>query len=129
MNRRNCLQALALTATTALATKAADKNPIILIVNLEVDPAKEKTMVANYHKTFKPMISKQPGFVKVDLMKLEGAKVGTAPANWNYALLISFESEKQRVEWVARDEHQSVWPTIENQLKGKKFDAILYQTV
>ena len=129
MNRRQHLKILAaapaLLATTAVAAPA----PIQLHVDLEVDPAKESEMVANYRKTFRPAIRKQPGFVDVKLLKLQSALAGKPPANSTYRLLISFETEEQRKKWVATDTHQQVWPTIENTLKGAKYSALLYDVL
>ena len=49
---------------------------------------------------------------------------GTGTA-W-YRLLISFETEEARQRWVASDEHQLGWPTIEGTLMGSKYRARLY---
>ena len=99
--------------------------PIQLHVELEVDPAKEAELLKNFKSTFKPTISKQPGFVDVKLLKMRSAPVGEAPKT-KYRLLISFQTEEQRLKWVAADDHQRVWPTIEKTLTGKKFSAVLY---
>ena len=129
MDRRTCLKTVvAAGAGTALAA-AQTKNPIMLHCDLEVDPAREKEMLTNFHKTFEPVIRKQPGFVDVQLMKLRSAVMGKTPTPANYKLLISFQTEEQRVTWVGTDEHQRVWPTIEKTLKGFKFNAILYDLV
>jgi heme-degrading monooxygenase HmoA len=127
MNRRKCLTAMAAAAVPASLPAAA--TAIQLHVDLEVDPAKEKELAANFEKIFKPTISKQPGFVEVKLMKLRSVPVGKPSGSWNYRLLISFQTEDQRLKWVAHDEHQRVWPTIEKTLKGAKFGAVLYDLV
>ena len=93
------------------------------------DPAKEKELTSNFEKIFRPTISKQPGFVEVKLMKLRSVPVGKPSGSWNYRLLVSFQNEDQRLKWVAHDEHQRVWPTIEKTLKGAKFGAVLYDLV
>jgi heme-degrading monooxygenase HmoA len=129
MNRRKTLKTLAaLGAGAALPAQAAGK-PIQLHCDLEVDPAQEKTMVANYEKTFRPAISKQPGFVDVKLLKFRKAIMGDPPSKSFYRLIISFATEEQRVTWVAHDDHQRAWPTIEKTLKGAKLVAWLYDTV
>ena len=52
MTRRKSIQTVvALGASAALPVSAAP-NPIQLHVDLDVDPAKEKEMVANFHKIF-----------------------------------------------------------------------------
>jgi heme-degrading monooxygenase HmoA len=97
-------------------------NPIELHVELDVDPAKEKDLVSVFHSVFQPTISKQPGFVSVTLLKLRAATVA-------YRLVISFATEEQRVAWVATDDHQRVWPQMENNLKGAKFTVALWDKV
>jgi heme-degrading monooxygenase HmoA len=129
MNRRQHLKLLAAAPAILSSTAAAAPAPIQLHLDLEVDPAKESEMLANFRKTFRPAISKQPGFVDVKLLKLQSALAGKAPANSTYRLLISFETEEQRKKWVATDLHQQVWPTIENTLKGAKYIALLYNVV
>ena len=121
------LKSLAL-AGVASGLKAA-QNPIQLHVDLDLDPAQEKQMLANYRKQFQPAIRKQPGFVEEKLLKLRSAMAGPAPANAPYRLIISFETEEQRKAWVATAEHQRVWPTIEKTLKGSKYGAVLYDVV
>lgn len=125
MERRTALAALAAFAAPAQAQSKA----IQLHVDLDVDPSREKEMVANYRKVFQPTISKQTGFVDVKLMKLRKVAAGTGPANAPYRLLISFQTEEQRLKWVATDDHQRVWPTIEKTLRGNKFGAVLYDLV
>ena len=126
MRRRTCLATLA-TAGAALAAPAP--HPIQLHVDLEVDPAKEKELVLNFRRVFRPAISKQPGFVSVRLLKLRQAVVGAAPANAPYRLVISFQTEEQRQTWVASEDHQRAWPAIEGTLKGAKLTVLLYNTV
>ena len=126
MHRRTCLKGL--WAALALPVSAAS-NPIQLHVDLDVDPAKEKELVANFRKVFRPTISKQPGFVSVRLLKLRQAVMGAPPANAPYRLVISFQSEEQRQTWVASEDHKRAWPSIENTLRGAKLVAVLYDTV
>lgn len=129
MNRRQHLKILSAAPAAVSAFAAAPANPIQLHLDLEVDPAKEKEMLENFRKTFRPAIRKQPGFVDVKLLKLQEALAGKAPANSAYRLLISFQTEDLRKKWVATDLHQQVWPTIEKTLKGAKYNALLYQVV
>lgn len=133
MNRRRSLKTLVAAAAAAGTTVAAAAppavNPIQLHVDLEVDPSKAAALEANYKKVFRPTISKQPGFVDVRLLKFRKAMKGDGPQTSFYRLLISFQTEEQRVTWVASADHQKAWPTIEGQLKGVKFGAWLYDIV
>lgn len=128
VNRRNSLKTLAAAMAMPLATAAPGK-PTQLHVDLDVTPGKEKTLEANFEKIFRPTISRQPGFVEVKLLKFIAAKAGDGPKNSSYRLIISFQTEEQRVKWVATADHQKVWPTMEAQLRGAKFSAWLYDVV
>jgi len=129
MNRRTSIKAIAAVGAAAALPAPAAANPIQLHVDLDVDTVKEKDLVANFQKVFQPTIRKQPGFVDVRLLKFRKAMVGEGPGKWSYRLLISFQTEEQRLKWVASDDHQKVWPTIERNLKGTKFAAWLYDIV
>jgi hypothetical protein len=129
MNRRNYLKALAVALPATRLAEGAATPPIQLHCDLQLDPAREKEMLENYRKVFRPTISKQPGFVAVTLMKLRIERQGKAPAGCPYRLVISFQTEEQRLKWVASDAHQKAWPTVENTLLGPKFIALLYDPV
>ena len=129
MNRRTYLKTLAVAAGAAGVLPAAARQPIQLHVDLDLDPAKEQELLANYRTKFRPAIMKQPGFVEVKLMKLESAVAGKAPPHVAYRLLLSFQNEDQRKAWVATDTHQKVWPTIQQTLRGSDVNAVLFQVV
>jgi heme-degrading monooxygenase HmoA len=129
MNRRRYLKTLAAALPLAQVAAAAAPPPIQLHCDLELDPAREKEMLTNYRTVFLPTISKQPGFVSVQLLKLRKEMQGKGPAGCSYRLNISFQTEEQRVKWVATAEHQKAWPTIEQTLRGQKYIALLYDPV
>jgi heme-degrading monooxygenase HmoA len=97
-------------------------NPIELHCDLKVDPAKEKELVDTFHQVFQPTISRQPGFVSVKLLKQRAAALA-------YRLAISFQTEEERLTWVASDDHQRVWPQMEKNLAGEKFSASLWDAL
>jgi antibiotic biosynthesis monooxygenase (ABM) superfamily enzyme len=121
MNRRTSLAVIAV--STAFSLEGAMAEPIQLHVDLEVAPAKEADLVKNYKTIFRPTIQKQPGFVDVRLLKIRKPE---ASQSMHYRLLISFQTEEHRQQWVASADHQKVWPEIEKNLTGKKFAAVLY---
>jgi hypothetical protein len=129
MIRRDCLKTMfaggaVLGAASSLS--AAATHPIVLEVDLAVDPAREKEMLDNFHNTFKPVAVKHPGYVDVKILKLRSALMGTAPAGLNYRFQLVYESEELRQKWVASAEHQRVWPTIEKTLKSKDYRVLLF---
>jgi len=129
LNRRNYLKAMAAALPAACVAEGASASPIQLHCDLQLDPAREKEMLENYRKVFLPTISKQPGFVSVKLLKLRVERQGKAPAGCPYRLIISFQTEEQRLKWVDTAAHQKAWPTVENTLVGQKFTALLYDPV
>jgi heme-degrading monooxygenase HmoA len=126
MNRRSALKTVAAALPAAQFARGQSPPPIQLHLDLEVDPAKERNMLATFAKTFRPAISKQPGFVSVRLLKLRTELAGKAPANCPYRLVISFQTEEQRQTWIKTDLHQKVWPAMETSFKGSKYNALLY---
>jgi len=97
------------------------QNPIELHVDLDVEPGREQQLVDIFHNVFEGTIRKQPGFVFVTLLK--------TGASTMYRLVISFQTEEERLAWVASDDHQRVWPQMEANLKGEKFKAILWHNL
>lgn len=127
MKRRTYLKTM-LAAGAGLGTAAAQtkaRNPIVLYVDLAVDPAKEKEMVNNYHKIFRPAAVKYPGYVDLKIVKLRSTLQGSAPAGMNYRFQLTYESEEARQKWINSDIHSKVWPTIENTLTDKKNYTVL----
>jgi len=132
MKRRSYLKAM-LAATAGLSGAQAPKkqaqNPIVLYVDLSVDPAKEQEMLHNFHSIFKPAVAKFPGYVDVKMCKLRSAIQGATPSGVNYRFQLTYQSEELRQKWVASETHQNVWPTIENTLKSKNYVVLLFDSV
>jgi hypothetical protein len=134
MKRRSYLKTM-LAATASLtnaggqAPKKQAQNPIVLDVDLSVDPAKEKEMLHNFHTIFKPAATKFPGYVDVKMCKLRSAIQGAAPSGVNYRFQLTYQSEELRQKWVASETHQKAWPTIEKTLTSKDYAVLLFDSV
>jgi len=128
LKRRTYLKAAIAAATAGPLAAAGDaaQKKIQLHVDLTVDPAKEQEMLHNFHNTFKPAATKHPGYIDVQMLKLRSTPAGSAPAGMNYRFVLTFQSEELRQKWVASDVHQKVWPTIENTLKHKNYNVLLF---
>jgi len=126
MQRRTCLKTLIAAGAAAPVSFPAPAGGIQLHVDLTVDPAREREMLKNFHGTFKPAAAKMPGYVDVTICKLRSALMGKAPDGVNYRFVLTYQSEELRQKWVASDVHQRVWPTIENTLKHKNYNVLLY---
>ena len=133
MKRRSYLKAMLATASLSGAgAQAANEqagNPIVLDVDLSVDPAKEQEMLHNFRTTFKPAATKFEGYVDVKMCKLRSALQGTAPSGVNYRFQLTYQSEDLRQKWVASETHRRVWPTIENTLTSKNYVVLLFDSV
>jgi hypothetical protein len=130
MKRRTYLQAMLAAGAGAAAVRAADSaHPIVLYVDMAVDPAKEKEMLHNFETIFRPAAAKQPGYIDVKMLKLRSTLMGKAPAGVNYRFALTYQSEELRQKWVASAVHQKVWPTIENTLSTKDYTVMLFDVV
>ena len=127
MQRRSCLKTMMAAAAGAISATAqrGNQNPIVLYVDMQVDPAKEKEMVNNFHTIFKPAAVKFPGYIDVKIVKLRSTLQGSAPAGMNYRFQLTYQSEEMRQKWIASDVHQKAWPTIENTLTTKNYTVLL----
>jgi hypothetical protein len=127
MKRRDYLKTmLAGGASVATVAAFAAEHPIVLEVDLSVDPAREKEMLDNFHNTFKPAAVKFPGYIDVKMLKLHSALMGEAPAGLNYRFQLTYQSEELRQKWAASDVHQKVWPMIEKTLSSKNYRVLLF---
>jgi hypothetical protein len=130
MNRRTHLKTVLAAAAGSVALRGADpKHPIILHVDLAVDPAKENEMLQYFKTVFRPAAAKFAGFVDVKMIKLRSAVMGKAPQGVNYRFVLTYESEELRQKWVASDTHQKVWPPIEKALLSKNYTVLLFDVV
>ena len=86
-------------------------------------------MLRYFETVFRPAASKFQGYLDVQLLKLRTTLMGTMPADVNYRFSISYESEELRQKWIASDVHQKVWGMIENTLRNKNYDVLLFDVV
>ena len=78
---------------------------IQLEVRLLLKLGKEEEFLDIFKTQFAPAMSKQPGFIRVSLLKQRESKS-------QYRIEIVFESEKERLAWVNTKEHEEVWPKL-----------------
>jgi hypothetical protein len=129
MKRRSYLKAMLAAGAGFQGASAQTKNPIVLHVDLSVDPAREQEMLHNFRTVFKPAAMKSPGYIDVKMLKLHTALQGAAPAGVNYRFQLTYQSEELRQKWVASDVHQKVWPTIEKTLSSKSYTVLLFDSI
>jgi antibiotic biosynthesis monooxygenase (ABM) superfamily enzyme len=117
---------LAGTAVAAIGAAAPSAHPIQLEVDLAVDPAKEAQMLNIFHTQFHPAAEKQPGFIRVDMLKLRTVIQPPAPPDCNYRFVLTFQSEELRQKWIKTPIHNQLWPKIEDTLRTKNYNVLLY---
>ncbi len=117
---------LAGAAASAAATAQTPPRPIVLHLDMSVDTKREKEMLRNYEQQFKPTVSKQPGFLDIKILRLRTTIAGKAPAGVNYRFQLTFQSEEARQKWIKTDDHQRVWPLLENTLTTKDYTVLLF---
>ena len=78
---------------------------IELHIFLEPLAGKENDLEAIYWKEYVPGIKIQKGFQRTTLLKKRDALR-------EYQIQIAFDSEDLRLQWVASQEHATVWPKV-----------------
>ena len=99
---------------------------IELHADLDVDPAREEAMVDYFETVYRPAAEKFPGYVALNLLRLEAVPLGTKPAGLSYRFSIRYESEGQRQAWVASDVHTEVWGKLETFLASHDYTFLLF---
>ncbi len=103
--------------------------PIQLHADLAIDPAREADAVRYFETVYRPTAERFEGYIDLQLLRLQSALVGTAPAGINYRFSITFTSENLRLKWVASDAHQDVWGTLETFLTKREYDFLLFDVI
>ena len=102
---------------------------IQLHADLAIDPSREADAIRYFETVYRPAARRFQGYIDLQLLKLQAALVGTAPAGVNYRFSITFASEAQRLKWVASDVHQEVWGTLETFLMKHEYDFLLFDVI
>jgi hypothetical protein len=134
MNRRSWLRLLSLAAAggavgSALAVET--QRPIVLYCDLAVDKAREQEMLDAFHQHFKPVARRHTGYIDLKMLKLRKVvQGGPAPASSiNYRFQLTYQSEELRQKWITSEDHQKVWPLIENTVTDKGYLVLLTDSV
>jgi hypothetical protein len=134
MNRRSWLKLLpfAVAGGAGGVVAAADaRRPIVLYCDLAVDGAREHEMLDAFHRHFKPVAQRHPGYIDLKMLKLRQVVQGgpPPPGNFNYRFQLTYESEELRQRWIASADHRRVWPLIENTVTDKSYLVLLTDSV
>jgi hypothetical protein len=103
--------------------------PIQLHADLAISPGREAEAVHYFETIYRPTAQKFAGYVDLQLLKLQAALVGRAPAGVNYRFSITFTTEDLRLKWVASEAHQEVWGRLETFLTSHDYDFLLFEVI
>jgi heme-degrading monooxygenase HmoA len=78
--------------------------PMELHIWLTAKPGQEAALEKTFREVFYPAVKSQNGFRSALLMR--------KPNTSDYTVRLSFDTEEQRMKWVASDEHQKAWPAF-----------------
>ena len=78
--------------------------PMELHIWMTAKPGQADALRKTFTEVFYPAVSSMPGFRDALLMRKPGTE--------DFTVRLSFESEEQRMEWVASDKHQRAWPAL-----------------
>ena len=100
---------------------------IVLYCDLAVDPSREKEMLDNFYRRFKPAAMKFDGYIDVKMVKIRRVIQGGPPLapHINYRFQLTYESEEKRQSWIKSDVHRKVWPLIEDKVTNKDYLVLL----
>src|SRR5688572_6569395 len=103
--------------------------PIQLHADLVIDTAREAEAIRYFDTVYRPTAMRFEGYLDLQLLKLQAALAGSAPAGINYRFSITFTTEALRQEWVASEPHQEVWGTLESFLTRREYDFLLFEVI
>lgn len=103
--------------------------PIQLHADLAIDPAREAEAIQYFDTVYRPTAMRFEGYVDLQLLRLQAALAGSAPAGINYRFSLTFTSEVLRQQWVASEPHQEVWGTLETFVTRREYDFLLFEII
>jgi heme-degrading monooxygenase HmoA len=89
--------------------------PMELHIWLTAKPGQEAALEKTFREIFYPAVKSQDGFRSALLMR--------KPKTSDYTVRLSFDTEEQRMKWVASDEHQKAWPAFSRHALEPKVDG------
>ncbi|WP_304238086.1 cupin domain-containing protein [Jiulongibacter sediminis] len=125
------LQILVIGIAAAKESGLAIKQPLVkpksmaLQMDFVVEPANAEAFEKMYYSIYVPAMIVQDGYLSSKLLRLfpeEVAKgIEAEPTEYNYQIQIEFDTEENRREWVASDQHQIAWPAASGLAKKFKW--------
>lgn len=94
--------------------------PVELHIWMTAKSGQADSLQKTFAEAFYPAVSSMQGFRSALLMRKPGTD--------DFTVRLSFDTEEQRMEWVASDNHQRAWPALEAHSKKTDYDgfAVIY---
>jgi mannose-6-phosphate isomerase-like protein (cupin superfamily)/heme-degrading monooxygenase HmoA len=110
------LLAIEISASKKWNIKRPLKEPKAMVLEMDfvVEKKNAQAFEEMYYSIYVPAMILQDGYLSSKLLRLyspdEAKEIQAEPTTYNYQILISFETEQKRRNWVASDQHQIAWP-------------------
>ncbi len=89
--------------------------PMELHIWLTAKSGEEAALEKTFREVFYPAVSAREGFRDARLMR--------KPGTLEYTVRLTFDTEDERMAWVASDEHQKAWPVLSGHCSETKYDG------
>lgn len=89
--------------------------PVELHIWMTAKSGEAEALQQTFAKVFYPAVSSMPGFRNALLMRKPGTD--------EFTVRLSFDTEEQRMEWVASDKHQEAWPALSSHSQKTDYDG------
>ena len=98
---------------------------MVLEMDFVVEKKNAQAFEEMYYSIYVPAMIVQDGYLSSKLLRLyspdQAKEIEAEPTTYNYQILISFETEEKRRNWVASDQHQIAWPAATSLAKEFKW--------
>lgn len=106
-----------LLALPLAAERAYDiDGPVELHIWMTAKSGHAESLQETFADAFYPAVSSMPGFRSAQLLRKPGTD--------EFTVRLSFDTEEQRMEWVASDKHQRAWPALSSHAADVDYDGL-----
>jgi antibiotic biosynthesis monooxygenase (ABM) superfamily enzyme len=101
---------------------------MLLQIYFEVKETNAEAFEDMYEKVYIPAMQVQEGYIGSRLLRVFPPAEGEDPGTqYNYQMNLVFDTEENRLKWVASDEHQDAFPKVQALAEGfaaEKYDVV-----
>ncbi|WP_318311730.1 cupin domain-containing protein [Flagellimonas crocea] len=104
---------------------------MVLQMDFVVDRENAEAFEKMYYSIYVPAMVVQDGYLSSKLLRLFpddlAKEIQAEPTTYNYQIQISFDTEENRRNWVASDQHQIAWPAasgLAKEFKWRGYDVM-----